>query len=70
MGKALHGFFTKNTFRIIALRLKATQKNLLSRQIKDSEYMKLNGKTVQEILFSSEVAMIITIIRNYMVSTN
>ena len=53
----------------VDFKIKATQKNLLSQQIKDVEYAKLNGKRVQDVLLSSEVAMIITIIRNYMVRT-
>ena len=51
----------------VDFKIKATQKNLLSQQIKDIEYAKLNGKRVQDVLLSSEVAMIITIICNYMV---
>ena len=50
-------------------KIKATQKNLLSQQIKNIEYAKLNGKRVQDVLLSSEVAMIITIICNCMVRT-
>ena len=48
-------------------KIKARQRDLFAQLIKDSEYAKLNGKKVEDVLLSSEVAMIITIIRNNMV---
>ena len=50
-------------------KLRGTQKNLLSQQIKNKEYADQNGKLVEDVLESWDVAMmIIMIIRNYMVS--
>ena len=46
---------------------KAKQENLLSRQIKNKDYREVNGKKVEDILWASDVAMIITIINNHLV---
>ena len=46
----------------------AKQENLLSRQIKNKDYREVNGKKIEDILWASDVAMIITIIMNHLVS--
>ena len=60
-----HAFSTSKEMKIN--KLKFSQADLLSRNIKGSEYAEVNGKRIQDF-FESDVAMIVAIIRNYMVS--
>lgn len=48
-------------------KMKGAQVDLLSQQIKDKEFMKLKGKRIEDVLWSSDIAMLILVIRNYMV---
>ena len=46
----------------------AAQKNLLSSHVKPAEYVKLDGQVIEDVLEPCDVAMIITVIANNLVS--
>ena len=60
-----HAFSIKK--EITENKKEAKQENLLSRQIKSKDYREVNGKRIEDILWASDVAMIITIIMNHLV---
>ena len=62
-----HAFSTRK--EMSKNKLKFSQADLLSRCIKGHEFKEVNGKRIQDILMESDVAMIIAIIRNSMVSS-